>query len=130
MGAFVMRLSVNEASKSRMIEPRNWLNPVDEKKHRDEILDNMKKFLDNYFDSFEILVELDKLADGADQDTQKLEELQAKFQEKEKEIRHYLRLIERSTEALRYYRYEIAYEIIANFRILGLEPSVKEKADW
>lgn len=125
-----MRLCINEAPKSRMIEPRNWLNPVDEKKHRDEILDNIKKFLDNYFDSFEILVELDKLADGEDQDTQKLEELQAKFQEKEKEIRYYLRLIERSIEDLRYYRYEIAYEIIANFRRLGLEPSVEEKADW
>ena len=125
-----MRLGVNEAPKSRIIEPRNWLNPVDEKKHRDEILDNMKKFLDNYFDGFEILVELDKLADGVDRDTQKLEELQTKFQEKEKEISDYLRSIERSVEALRYYRYEVAYEIIANFRRLGLEPSVEEKADW
>ena len=98
MGAFVMRLSVNEAPKSRMIKPRNWLNPVDEKKHRDEILDNMKKFLDNYFDGFEILVELDKLADGVDRDTQKLEELQTKFQEKEKEISDYIRSIERSVE--------------------------------
>lgn len=125
-----MRLSVNEAPKSRMIKPRNWLNPVDEKKHRDEILDNMKKFLDNYFDGFEILVELDKLADGVDRDTQKLEELQTKFQEKEKEISHYLRSIKRSVEALRYYRYEVAYEIIANFRILDLEPCIAEKADW
>lgn len=125
-----MRLSVNEAPKSRMIKPRNWLNPVDKKKHRDEILDNIKKFLDNYFDGFEILVELDKLADSVDQDTQKLEELQTKFQEKENEISHYLRSIERSVEALRYYRYEVAYEIIANFRRLGLEPCMKEKADW
>ena len=84
---------LNEASKSRKIKARNLLSPVDEKLHRDTIIDNMKKFLDAYFDSFEILVELDKLADEVvtkkdpdkpvdKADVQKLGELRTKFQEK------------------------------------------------
>ena len=52
---------LNEALKSRKIDPRNWLSSVDEKKHRDVILDYTKKFLNNYFDSFEILVKLTEL---------------------------------------------------------------------
>lgn len=34
---------LNEAAKSRMIKPRNLLSPVDEKLHRDTILDYTKK---------------------------------------------------------------------------------------
>lgn len=132
---------LNEASKSRKIDPRNWLSPVDEKKHRDAIINNMKKFLDNYFDSFEILVKLDKLADEIERkrepdtpvdkaDTQKLGELRTKFQEKEKEVKHYLDLIEKEKETLRRQRYYVADEIIVNFRRLGLKPWLSAKADW
>ena len=47
---------LNEASKSRMIKPRNLLSPVDEKLHRNAIINNMKNFLNTYFDSFEIFI--------------------------------------------------------------------------
>ena len=132
---------LNEASKSRKIKARNLLSPVDEKLHRDAILDNMKKFLDAYFDSFEILVELDKLADKVatkkDPDTpvdkadvEKLGELRTKFQEKEKEVKNYLEIIERYKNYLKQNRFNVASETIINFRRLGLKPWMTEKADW
>ena len=132
---------LNEALKSRKIDPRNWLSSVDEKKHRDVILDYTKKFLNNYFDSFEILVKLDKLADEIERkrepdtpvnkaDVQKLGELRSKFQEKEKEIKHYLDLLEKEKETLRRQRYYVADETIVNFRRMGLKPWLSPKADW
>ena len=132
---------LNEASKSRKIKARNLLSPVDEKLHRDAILDNMKKFLDAYFDSFEILVELDKLADKVvtkkdpdkpvdKADVQKLGELRTKFQEKEKEVKNYLEIIERYKNYLKQNRFNVASETIINFRRLGLKPWMTEKADW
>lgn len=132
---------LNEASKSRMIKPRNLLSPVDEKLHRNAIIDNMKKFLDAYFDSFEILVELDKLADEVvtkkdpdkpvdKADVQKLGELRSKFQEKEKEVKNYLEIIERYKNYLKQNRFNVASETIVNFRRLGLKPWMTEKADW
>lgn len=132
---------LNEASKSRMIKPRNLLSPVDEKLHRNAIIDNMKKFLDAYFDSFEILVELDKLADEVvtkkdpdkpvdKADVQKLGELRSKFQEKEKEVKNYLEIIERYKNYLKQNRFNVASETIINFRRLGLKPWMTEKADW
>ena len=132
---------LNEASKSRMIKPRNLLSPVDEKLHRDAIIDNMKKFLDAYFDSFEILVKLDKLADEVvtkkdpnkpvdKADTQKLGELRTKFQEKEKEVKNYLDIIERYKDYLKQNRFNVASDTIVNFRRLGLKPWMIEKADW
>ena len=132
---------LNEASKSRKIKARNLLSPVDEKLHRDAILDNMKKFLDAYFDSFEILVELDKLADEVvtkkdpdkpvdKADVQKLGELRTKFQEKEKEVKNYLEIIERYKNYLKQNRFNVASETIINFRRLGLKPWMTEKADW
>ena len=132
---------LNEASKSRKIKARNLLSPVDEKLHRDAILDNMKKFLDTYFDSFEILVELDKLADEVvtkkdpdkpvdKADVQKLGELRTKFQEKEKEVKNYLEIIERYKNYLKQNRFNVASETIINFRRLGLKPWMTEKADW
>lgn len=132
---------LNEASKSRKIKARNLLSPVDEKLHRDAILDNMKKFLDAYFDSFEILVELDKLADEVvtkkdpdkpvdKADVQKLGELRSKFQEKEKEVKNYLEIIERYKNYLKQNRFNVASETIINFRRLGLKPWMTEKADW
>ena len=132
---------LNEASKSRMIKPRNLLSPVDEKLHRNAIIDNMKKFLDAYFDSFEILVELDKLADEVvtkkdpdkpvdKADVGKLGELRSKFQEKEKEVKNYLEIIERYKNYLKQNRFNVASETIVNFRRLGLKPWMTEKADW
>ena len=132
---------LNEASKSRKIKARNLLSPVDEKLHRDAIIDNMKKFLDAYFDSFEILVELDKLADEVvtkkdpdkpvdKADVQKLGELRSKFQEKEKEVKNYLEIIERYKNYLKQNRFNVASETIINFRRLGLKPWMTEKADW
>ena len=132
---------LNEASKSRKIKARNLLSPVDEKLHRDAIIDNMKKFLDAYFDSFEILVELDKLADDVvtnkdsdkpvdKADVQKLGELRTKFQEKEKEVKNYLEIIERYKNYLKQNRFNVASETIINFRRLGLKPWMTEKADW
>ena len=132
---------LNEASKSRKIKARNLLSPVDEKLHRDAIIDNMKKFLDAYFDSFEILVELDKLADEVvtkkdpdkpvdKADVQKLGELRTKFQEKEKEVKNYLEIIERYKNYLKQNRFNVASETIINFRRLGLKPWMTEKADW
>ena len=132
---------LNEASKSRMIKPRNLLSPVDEKLHRNAIIDNMKNFLNAYFDSFEILVELDKLADEVvtkkdpdkpvdKADTQKLKELQSKFQEKEKEVKNYLEIIERYKNYLKQNRFNVASETIVNFKKLGLKPWITEKADW
>lgn len=132
---------LNEASKSRKIKARNLLSPVDEKLHRDAILDNMKKFLGAYFDSFEILVELDKLADEVvtkkdpdkpvdKADVQKLGELRSKFQEKEKEVKNYLEIIERYKNYLKQNRFNVASETIINFRRLGLKPWMTEKADW
>ena len=132
---------LNEASKSRMIKPRNLLSPVDEKLHRNAIIDNMKKFLDAYFDSFEILVKLDKLADEVvtkkdpdkpvdKADVQKLGELRSKFQEKEKEVKNYLEIIERYKNYLKQNRFNVASETIINFRRLGLKPWMTEKADW
>ena len=132
---------LNEASKSRMIKPRNLLSPVDEKLHRNAIIDNMKKFLDAYFDSFEILVELDKLADKVvtkkdpdkpvdKADVQKLGELRSKFQEKEKEVKNYLDIIERYKNYLKQNRFNVASDTIVNFRRLGLKPWMTEKADW
>ena len=132
---------LNEASKSRMIKPRNLLSPVDEKLHRNAIIDNMKKFLDAYFDSFEILVELDKLADEVvtkkdtdkpvdKADVGKLGELRSKFQEKEKEVKNYLEIIERYKNYLKQNRFNVASETIINFRRLGLKPWMTEKADW
>ena len=132
---------LNEASKSRKIKARNLLSPVDEKLHRDAILDNMKKFLDAYFDSFEILVELDKLADKVvtkkdpdkpvdKADVEKLGELRTKFQEKEKEVKNYLEIIERYKNYLKQNRFNVASETIINFRRLGLKPWMTEKADW
>ena len=132
---------LNEASKSRMIKPRNLLSPVDEKLHRNAIIDNMKNFLNAYFDSFEILVELDKLADEVvtkkdpdkpvdKADVQKLGELQSKFQEKEKEVKNYLEIIERYKNYLKQNRFNVASETIVNFKKLGLKPWITEKADW
>ena len=132
---------LNEASKSRMIKPRNLLSPVDEKLHRNAIIDNMKNFLNAYFDSFEILVELDKLADEVvtkkdpdkpvdKADTQKLKELQSKFQEKEKEVKYYLEIVERYKNYLKQNRFNVASETIVNFKKLGLKPWMTEKADW
>lgn len=132
---------LNEASKSRKIKARNLLSPVDEKLHRDAIIDSMKKFLDAYFDSFEILVELDKLADEVvtkkdpdkpvdKADTQKLGELRSKFQEKEKEVKNYLEIIERYKNYLKQNRFNVASDTIVNFRRLGLKPWMTEKADW
>ena len=132
---------LNEASKSRMIKPRNLLSPVDEKLHRNAIIDNMKNFLNAYFDSFEILVELDKLADEVvtkkdpdkpvdKADVQKLGELQSKFQEKEKEVKYYLEIVERYKNYLKQNRFNVASETIVNFKKLGLKPWITEKADW
>ena len=132
---------LNEASKSRKIKARNLLSPVDEKLHRDAILDNMKKFLDAYFDSFEILVELDKLADEIvtkkdpdkpvdKADVGKLGELRTKFQEKEKEVKNFVEIIERYKNYLKQNRFNVASETIINFRRLGLKPWMTEKADW
>lgn len=132
---------LNEASKSRKIKARNLLSPVDEKLHRDAILDNMKKFLDAYFDSFEILVELDKLADEVvtkkdpdkpvdKADVGKLGELRTKFQEKEKEVKNFVEIIERYKNYLKQNRFNVASETIINFRRLGLKPWMTEKADW
>lgn len=132
---------LNEAAKSRMIKPRNLLSPVDEKLHRNAIINNMKNFLNAYFDSFEILVELDKLADQVVRkkytntpvdkaDTQKLKELQSKFQEKEKEVKYYLEIVERYKDYLKQNRFNVASDLKTNYKILGLKPWITEKADW
>ena len=70
----------------------------------------------------------DKPVDKAD--VQKLGELRTKFQEKEKEVKNYLEIIERYKNYLKQNRFNVASETIINFRRLGLKPWMTEKADW